>query len=95
MAFEWDDGKDAANRAKHGVSLADAVRLDWDRATVIPDHRRDYGEARQTAFAELDGRLMACAFTERGGAVRIISLRKCNNREIRKYGTSQPSTADR
>ena len=34
MEIEFDPAKDAANLAKHGVSLALAERLDWNAALV-------------------------------------------------------------
>ena len=40
MRIEWDEAKDAENRAKHGIGLADAARLDWEKAFRFPDHRR-------------------------------------------------------
>jgi uncharacterized protein len=87
MEFEWDDAKDAANRAKHRLSLSDAVRLDWVNGRTVADHR-DYGELRMMRYARLDGRLMVCIYTLRGPFYRIISLRKANQREIRDYGTT-------
>ncbi len=85
MDFDWDNGKDAANRAKHGVSLAMAARLDWEESTVVPDHRRDYGEERFRLGGLLEGRLHICIFTIREGRIRIISLRKANAREVRRH----------
>ena len=86
MDFEWDEAKDAANRAKHGIGLARAARLDWGRAIDVEDMRRDYGEVRTVSFARLDGRLHACTWTWRDGRKRIISLRKANRREVRRNG---------
>ena len=94
MEFEWDEGKDAANQVKHGVSLAQAARLDWITGTTVRDDRRDYGEDRWIRYAGLDGRLHSCAFSIRNGVLRIISLRKSSNREIRKHGTAAPKTDD-
>lgn len=85
MEFEWDDGKDDANRAKHGLGLRDAMRLDWLRGRTVPDDRHDYGEARFVLYARMDGRLHVCIFTQRQGRRRIISLRKANRREIRDH----------
>lgn len=87
MEFEWDDAKDRANRAKHGLSLAEAARLDWQVGVDVADLRHDYGEVRLTRYARLDGRLHVCVFTVRNPRLRIISLRKANRREIRQYGT--------
>jgi uncharacterized protein len=92
MDFEWDIAKDAANIAKHGVSLGDAMRLDWNVGVTISDNRQDYGELRYTRFSQIDGRLYTCTFAWRERAVRIISLRKSNKREIRKYGQGIPDT---
>lgn len=67
MDLEWDEAKDAENRRKHGISLADAARLDWDTSPGELDLRRDYGEPRWTMSAMLGGRLHVCIFTLRKG----------------------------
>lgn len=85
MEFEWDEAKDAANRAKHGLSLADAARLDWADGQAEQDIRADYGEMRFRVLARLDGRVHLCVYTVRGGKNRVISLRKANRREIMRY----------
>jgi uncharacterized DUF497 family protein len=85
MNTTFDRAKDAVNFAKHGVSLAAAAGLDWDNALVSPDERRDYGEPRQVALAPMDGRLWVVVFTQRPDGRRIISLRKANLREYRRY----------
>jgi hypothetical protein len=85
MRITFDPEKDAANMAKHGVSLALAAFLDWDAAIFWQDQRRDYGEVRYVALAQYQQRLYCVAYTERGADRRIISLRKANNREERHY----------
>ena len=86
MKIEFDPDKDAINRRKHGLSLADAARIDIEAAYVVPDERRAYGEARLQAYGLLDGRLHVLAFTMRGDVLRAISLREANRREARRYG---------
>jgi uncharacterized DUF497 family protein len=86
VEIEFDPGKDAINRQKHGLSLADAARLDIAAAFVVPDERRAYGEARLQAYGLIDGRLHVLAFTMRGDVLRAISLRKANSREVKRYG---------
>lgn len=88
MKIEFDDAKDAVNRRKHGLSLADAAFMDFDTALVVPDERRVYGEARFQAFGLIDGRLHVLAFTMRGETLRAISLRKANSREVKRHGGS-------
>ncbi len=53
---------------------------------VAPDDRFDYGEVRQVAFGRIGGRLFVCVFVDRGSTRRIISLRKANSREVKRYG---------
>ena len=55
MRIEFDPGKDAVNRAKHGVSLALASELDWEAALVWMDARFEYAELRMTALAPTTG----------------------------------------
>ena len=88
MNISFDHAKDAANLAKHGVSLAEAVNIEWDTLRGIPDARRDYGEARMIGYAILADRLYCVVFTDRGTVRRIISLRKANAREVRDYAAN-------
>jgi uncharacterized DUF497 family protein len=85
MQIEFDSGKDRINRDKHGISLAGAAEMDIEAARIVPDLRRDYGEARFRAIGPIAGRLHSLAFTMRGGVLRAISLRKANRRERRSY----------
>jgi uncharacterized DUF497 family protein len=49
------------------------------------DERRDYREARRLTLGMIDGRLYVVAYTPRGEIIRLISARKANEREQRKY----------
>lgn len=85
MQITFDPVKDAANIAKHGVSLADAVVLEWDTLMVEPDARCDYGENRMIGYAIAGNRLYCVVYVDRGALRRIMSLRKANPREVRRY----------
>jgi uncharacterized DUF497 family protein len=85
MRIEFDPEKDAANTAKHGVSLGLAGELDWNAALVWIDERFEYGEVRMIALAPKTAILYYVAFVERGPAYRIISLRRANRREVKYY----------
>lgn len=85
MKVAFNSAKDAANRAKHGVSLASAAQLEWDTTVVWADTRSDYGEARQCGIGYIGLRLYFVAFVDRADARRIISLRKANRREVTRY----------
>ena len=89
MNVTFDPAKDAANLAKHGVSLTEAAGFEWGSAVVWPDTRRDYGEARMVALGYIGLRIMALVFVDRPPEQpterRIISLRKANSREVKRY----------
>ena len=50
-----------------------------------PDHRRVYGEDRVAAIGYIGLRLFFVVFVDRAEARRIISLRKANKREEKRY----------
>ena len=83
MQIEFDPNKDVQNLAKHGVSLGLAAELDWDAALVWIDDRFEYGEVRM--IAPQTNILYYVAFIDRGEALRIISLRRANRREVKHY----------
>ena len=89
MNVTFDPAKDAANLAKHGFSLLDAVGFEWETAVVWPDTRRDYGEPRMVALGYIGLRIMYVVFVDRPPEHpterRVISLRKANTREVKRY----------
>lgn len=85
MRIEFDPAKDAANQAKHGVSLSIAGELDWESALVWVDSRFEYGELRMVALAPRTRIVYYVAFVDRGTVRRIISLRRANRREVDRY----------
>jgi len=86
MKIEFDRTKDAANIAKHGVSLAFAEKvLDDPHRVEILDLRFDYGEDRWAVFGRVEGRVWICVYTPRGETRRMISVRKANDRETKQY----------
>jgi len=85
VEIEFDPAKSARNVEKHGLPLDRFVDLDLEAGIVEPDTRRDYGEARYVVTAPLKGRLHVACFCIREGAFRVISLRKANDREARRY----------
>ncbi|KXU34233.1 hypothetical protein AXE65_07450 [Ventosimonas gracilis] len=85
MKIEFDPTKDAINRDKHGISLGEATRIDWDNAVTWPDLRFDYGEDRMRGLGYIGERLYHVAFVDRGQVRRVISFRKANTRELNDY----------
>lgn len=83
MEIEFDPAKDAANIAKHGVSLA--ADLHFDMRAVVRDQRRAYGEDRFNAFGLINGGTYCLTFTRRDGRFRAISLRRTHLKEDRRH----------
>ncbi|AAF84371.1 BrnT family toxin [Xylella fastidiosa] len=85
MNYEFDSAKSESNLDKHGLSLADADGFEWETAVVREDTRKQYAEPRFEAKGYIGNRLHVMVFCLRGDAVRVISLRKANSREVKSY----------
>lgn len=81
--IEFDEAKDAANIAEHGVSLSRAE--DFEAVAIVEGDRHDYGEARYLAFGNLDREPHCLVFTDRNGVLRAISLRRAYKKEMDRY----------
>jgi len=89
MEIDYDPAKDVLNMRKHGVRLGDAARFEWETAHVEEDDRFDYGEQRFKATGYIGQRLYTLIFCMRGEVTRIISLRRTDPREYRRYANPQ------
>lgn len=85
MKLEWDENKRASNKLKHGFDFLDAHLVFTDEALIEEDRRTDYGEKRYTLIGHLSNRLVIVIFSQRDDSIRIISMRKANHREQKKY----------
>lgn len=86
MNFEWDEAKSGVCFQSRGFDFAYALRafLDPDRL-VHQDLRRSYGEDRYQLMGRIESRLFVVIYTTRQGAIRIVSARKANQREVKQY----------
>jgi len=91
LRFEWDEPKAAQNIAKHSLPFEYAARVFLDPNRLDGEGtRRPYGEERRLTLGSIEGRVYAVAYTMRGEIVRLISARKANRRERRKYHETLP-----
>lgn len=81
MDIEFDPAKDAANVAKHGVSLARAA--DLVPFVFVEDDR--FEEPRYRAYGLIDDVPHCLVATDRENKVRAISLRRAHVKEMRRY----------
>ena len=83
--FEWDAEKRRRALTERGLDFADISRIDPATIQTDVDDRQDYGEIRYVSVGVLDSRLVVVCWTNRSGRTRIISMRKANGRERRRY----------
>ena len=84
--FEWDDDKAAQNWRDHAVSFEmardafqDPFAVEWE------DAGQDAREPRYGMIAMLENRLLFVGYTIRGERIRIITARKAEPHERRRY----------
>jgi uncharacterized DUF497 family protein len=88
--FEWDPTKAASSLRKHGVRFETAVRVFSDPNALVEQDRIENGEERWQAIGIVEGVVMltvAHTVSEQGEieVIRIISARRANRRERRRY----------
>lgn len=86
MEITYDPEKRDSTLARRGLDFEDAVHVFAGTTLTIEDDRYDYAETRYQTIGLLNERLVMVVWTERGSARHIISMRKCNDREEKKYG---------
>ena len=84
MDIAFDPAKDAANIAKHGLSLADFEGFDGAPHVSI-DARFDYGEVRYLARGRIGGKGHCAVFTVTATGMHFISFRRAHEKEMRRY----------
>ena len=85
MEVTFDPVKNASNVRDRNLSFTLVEQLDWAGAVVEEDTRKACGERRFRVLGFIGERLHPVVFTPRAGKVHVISLRKANLREVKKY----------
>jgi len=85
MDISFDPEKSARNEAERGLPFSMVEDFIWDTALVATDERFDYGEDRWIALGCIGARLFVLVFTETKDGIRVISFRKANAREAKRY----------
>ncbi|WP_396429098.1 BrnT family toxin [Limnohabitans sp.] len=92
--IRFDPAKNASNIASRGLSFELVELMEWVTALMEEDTRKAYGERRFLVLGYIGERLHAMVFTPREGKVHVISLRKANSREVKKYAKTPKSRTD-
>lgn len=89
MKITFDPAKNARNIKERGLSFERVAEVNFATALTWVDNRRNYGEQRFCSLAWMSNRLHAVTYTIRVGEMRVISFRKANAKERRKYETQK------
>ncbi len=86
MNFQWDEDKSGACFRTRGFDFAFAAFAFADPDRIIrQDNLYSYGEDRYELIGCIEGRLYVLVYTPRHDEIRIISARKANPREVKRY----------
>ena len=86
MKITYDQVKRAAKLDDRGLDFEDAKEVFAGKTLDFPDERHDYGEVRIITVGKLRGRMVMLAWTQRGEARHVFSMRKANDREKKRFG---------
>ena len=85
MRINFDPEKSNKNNRERSFPFDRAAEFDWETALYCEDVRHSYPEQRFIALGYLDEWLHVLCFTPIEDEVRIISFRKANLREVKRY----------
>jgi uncharacterized DUF497 family protein len=87
LLFEWDEDKATRNQKKHGVTFEEASTVFADSlAAIFDDELHSDEEQRELIIGySVKRRLILVSFTERSGAIRLISARRATKKEREDY----------
>ena len=85
MKFEWDELKNKTNIKKHGIDFRDAQDIFHSIRLSFEDKRKEYREKRFITIGLIGKSVCVVVYTIRNGSIRLISARKANERERRRY----------
>lgn len=83
-SFEFDELKSRSNKRKHGIDFVEAQAL-WHDENVLELTARVSGESRYVVVGTIGGKHWTAVITYRGGAIRLISVRRSRIPEVQAY----------
>jgi len=85
VKVDFDPAKRDITLKERGLDFADAALVLAGAVVTLGDERFDYPERRFQTFGHLNGRLTMVVWTPVPGGIRVISMRKANEREQARY----------
>lgn len=86
MQIEFDREKRSTTLKVRGLDMARATEVFAGPTMTVEDGRRNYGEVRYITIGYLEASMVVLVWTHRNNRLRVISMRKANERERRLYG---------
>ena len=84
--LSYDPAKRAETLKERGLDFKSAAEvLQGSLQFTYEDDRFDYGETRWITVGYLSHRMVVIVWTQRGDAIHVISMRKANEKEQKKY----------
>jgi uncharacterized DUF497 family protein len=84
MEFEWDERKRTQIIADRALDFASAHRF-FDGRPAIHQPTPQKDEDRWKTTVEIEGAFFTIVWTWRGEIIRVITMRRAHEQEIRKY----------
>jgi uncharacterized DUF497 family protein len=85
--IDYDPAENARNITERRLSFERVRDFDFGRAIISEDSRRAYPERRYVAVGPLDERIYVLCYTPIANGIGVLSFRKANKREVRRYET--------
>jgi uncharacterized DUF497 family protein len=85
MQITFHEEKRRKTFGERGLDFADAGRIFEGPEFTQQDDRFDYPEPRFQTYGLLDERLVMVVWTPIEDGIHVISMRRCNDREQRKF----------
>jgi uncharacterized DUF497 family protein len=84
FAFEFDEQKSRANKAKHGIDFVEAQAL-WLDEDLVEVTARIEDEQRRIVVGLIGGKHWSAIVAYRNAAIRLISVRRARKSEVELY----------
>jgi uncharacterized protein len=85
MKIVFDPDKRGKTLSERGIDFTRADEIFAGHHFTLEDTRQDYKETRFITVGKIDSRMVIMVWTLRNDEIRVISMRKANEREKEKY----------
>lgn len=84
VQFEYDLVKNETNKIKHGIDFKEAQKL-WNDPFRLEIETKSDSESRFIIIGKIEDKYWSAIITYRNNGIRIISVRRAKNKEIKYY----------